>query len=302
MKLSVRNLLKLILVPALLAPAQGAFSQTTSGLSDANQAYAAGQYAKAARLYRAVLQGDPQNAKAYQGLGNSEYAQGNKGEALAAYDKSLALNPDNPKLAGFVQGMKAQGVTEPAAAAQPAPKANANRGGQFDWNGPEWNISLGPAFGSGGTGIGVDDTYYFVNGSVFALGVAGNVYLFGLDTSNVTYCGEALLQFRVAFGDGPIKPYVLGGGGFNAIYSTNAFSTSGSGQYISFVTDPEVVGGAGVLFSLNRYFRLYLQGKASVVFLSGDTTTIANGGFTQSVSGGGTLTYYPVEFGMAISL
>jgi tetratricopeptide (TPR) repeat protein len=48
------------------------------------------------------------SAPGYQGLGNCYYSLGRSQEALSAYQKSLALNPNNPHLTSFVETIKSQ--------------------------------------------------------------------------------------------------------------------------------------------------------------------------------------------------
>ena len=283
-----------------LAPA--AFSQTLSGqdVEAANNYYNSKNYIEAEQLYQAAIQSDPNNAAAYQGMGNCKLAEGEKKEAIADYKKALSINPDNPQLSAYVQKLQTQAATEPET---PTVKKSAHRGvggGSFQYNGPEWDSSLGPAFGLGGVGIGEDSAYYFMNTNDFGLGVAGNFYLFGLSSSSLTYCGEELLQFRVTLGDGPVRGFILGGGGLNEIFT---FNNSAYNSSFSDVTDPMATLGGGVIFSLTPYMRLYAQGRLAMVFLSNDPTTFSEQfGLSQSLASGGTLTYVPVQLGLAFSL
>ncbi len=305
-----KKFLGLLILPLFLFLSTEAFSDSASSriLSDAQKAYAAKDYGKAARLYQEVVQGDPANAVAFEALGNCEYALGHKAEALTAYNNSLVINPYNAQLASFAEKLRMQIKDSQPAAESPTPALTPiapvehiwKKGSGYDYIGPEYDLSAGPVFGLGGTGIGLDQTYYFTNGGMFALGGAANVYIFGLNSPNLTYFGEGLLQLRVTFGDGVARPFLLVGGGLNAIDSANAFSSAGSYDSFSFVVDPMLVAGAGVLFSVSEYFRLFLQAKASITFLSGVNTTLSSVGYTQTPSSGGTLTYYPVLFGFAV--
>jgi hypothetical protein len=51
---------------------------------------------------------NPNNAQAYQGLGNCYYALGRKADALSFYQRASALQPSNTQLAQFVQNLRAQ--------------------------------------------------------------------------------------------------------------------------------------------------------------------------------------------------
>lgn len=55
---------------------------------------------------RAVVDADPGNWRAWQLLGACLYNKGDKAGALAAFDKSLAINPANEKLRGFADSLK----------------------------------------------------------------------------------------------------------------------------------------------------------------------------------------------------
>lgn len=89
-------------------------SGSAQGASDAqyytagNQMYQARNYAQAAQYYYAAVKINPNNAMAYQGLGNCYYALGRKSDALAYYQRASALQPGNTQLAQFVQNLQAQ--------------------------------------------------------------------------------------------------------------------------------------------------------------------------------------------------
>jgi tetratricopeptide (TPR) repeat protein len=88
--------------------------------------YQRGLYAKAIGYYQMAVQADPNNAQAYQDMGNAYMKLNDQANALMAYQKSLALNPDNPTLKVMVDNMSAN-TTAPAAAPQaqaPAPSNN----------------------------------------------------------------------------------------------------------------------------------------------------------------------------------
>lgn len=299
MKKSLK-LWNLSLVLFFSAITSAAFSQTLAGqdVDSANQAYNSRNYIEAEQLYQAAIQSDPNNALAYQGLGNCELAQGEKNKAIADYKKSLSIKPDNTQLSAYVQKLESQPSTDSDTAT-----TRTHRGGgnfNYQYNGPEWDSSLGTAFGPAGAGLGEDSTYYFMNNNTFGLGIAGNFYLFGLSSSSLTYYAEELLQFRVTLGEGSIRPFILAGGGLNEIFS---FNSSAYNSSFSDVTDPMVTVGGGVHFCLTQYLRLYLQARASIVFLNNTGLNYSEEfGLGQSVASGGTLVYVPVQAGLAFSL
>jgi hypothetical protein len=67
-----------------------------------NKLYAQGSYDTSIKYYKAAIQVDPQNWKAYQALGSCEYRLGQKDDAIRDYNQSLAINPNNPGLQNFV--------------------------------------------------------------------------------------------------------------------------------------------------------------------------------------------------------
>ncbi len=56
----------------------------------------------------AAVQADPQNWRAYQVLGNCLYHQDKLQAALTAFDQSLAIHPDNPKLKSFAESLRSK--------------------------------------------------------------------------------------------------------------------------------------------------------------------------------------------------
>ncbi len=141
---------------------------------------------------------------------------GQKPDALASYDKSLALNPQNPQLVSFDQALRAQlGSAPPPPSNSPNSSGNASGIAQDvlsspnnaytagdtqtaapapnDPNNPaesnSWtaghshdrnlvDVNLGVAFYGGETGFGLGSTYYFPVSRNFSIGLGSNVYFF----------------------------------------------------------------------------------------------------------------------------
>jgi Tfp pilus assembly protein PilF len=76
--------------PAGAAPPEEALQSTWS---QANHAYQARQYAKAARLYERLLEQGMSAADLCLNLGNTYYQLGQSGKAAWMYEKALVLNP-----------------------------------------------------------------------------------------------------------------------------------------------------------------------------------------------------------------
>jgi len=73
---------------------------------EAAAAEAAGDHATACAKASQVTAAIPGHWQAWQLLGNCRYAAGDRAGALAAYEQSLAVHPDNPDLKAFVSQLK----------------------------------------------------------------------------------------------------------------------------------------------------------------------------------------------------
>jgi tetratricopeptide (TPR) repeat protein len=116
---------------AFVARMGGAPAAPAGALATANREYAARQYAAAAGHYQQATTENPNDAKAWQGLGNARYAQNDRPGAMQAYNKALELNPSNVALKNFVD--KAGG--------------GAQASGETDWGQPLWRSAVLPGWG-----------------------------------------------------------------------------------------------------------------------------------------------------------
>ncbi len=94
------------------AAGQAPASEDSCGKSVA--LYNAQDYKGALEMARAATEKNPNDAQSWQMVGNCLYAQGDKAGALEAYNKCLAINPDNPQLATFVASLRSEVATKPA--------------------------------------------------------------------------------------------------------------------------------------------------------------------------------------------
>lgn len=103
-------LLGIILLTAFTAPVQVRAQAASAAqyLAAGQQLFGAKNYAQAAQYYYAAVKLDPNNVTAYQGIGNCYYMLGRKSDALAFYQKALAIQPGNAQLSQFVQSLQAQ--------------------------------------------------------------------------------------------------------------------------------------------------------------------------------------------------
>lgn len=96
-----------------LLPAQAQDTGYKKYMDAADQSYQSAKYDLSIRYYKAALQINPKSASAYQGLGNCYYRLSEIPDALKAFDQSLALRPDNPKLVEFTKALRAKDSAEP---------------------------------------------------------------------------------------------------------------------------------------------------------------------------------------------
>lgn len=89
--------------------------------------YQQGHLDQAAKYFEAATQTDPNNWQAYQSLGNCRYQLKQLPEALVAFNKSLALHPDNPQLKSFADNLRAQVGSAAAPGLPDAGQPNLNQ-------------------------------------------------------------------------------------------------------------------------------------------------------------------------------
>jgi tetratricopeptide (TPR) repeat protein len=144
----------------------------------AGRYYKARQYDYAISQYNAALTQNPNNAAAYQGLGNSYYAKRDKPNAVKAYQRALQLTPNNTGLRNFL--------------AKYAPEAAAASGvqvasGPKDWGQPLWRSAVLPGWGQFYNG---DSTKGWIIGGITDAALIGSVvtYMIG-DGARKEYLG-----------------------------------------------------------------------------------------------------------------
>jgi tetratricopeptide (TPR) repeat protein len=175
------------------------------------QYYAAGigfynqkQYNEAALYLKAAIQIDPSNWQAYQVLGSSYYAEGDKTDALASYDQSLSLHA-NPQLQQFADSLRGSTAAPPLL---PSARASANV------------ENAGPVVGGGNFGIGLE------LGEPGTYGATGKYWLDQQSAfqGEVKLNGGALFQFAYLWHDFDLIhpksgafPFYIGVGGDLAV-------------------------------------------------------------------------------------
>ncbi|MCW6038714.1 tetratricopeptide repeat protein [Spirulina subsalsa FACHB-351] len=90
-----RKLLALVLSVSLVFAPQGLKAQTVEQLLEqGNAAQAQGRFTEAERVFRRVLQVEPNDAAAHNNLGLALYNQGKLEEAIASYQRAIQLDPN----------------------------------------------------------------------------------------------------------------------------------------------------------------------------------------------------------------
>jgi len=119
----------------------GGSASPEGGASASDQAYQNGvkymgakQYQYAAYYFNQATTADPNSAKAWQGLGNAFFAQGNKPKAIEAWEKAVALNPSNTQLADYVASLKGATPSADSAPSASADDAQASAGKKAGFN------------------------------------------------------------------------------------------------------------------------------------------------------------------------
>ncbi len=92
-------------------------------------------YDAAIGWYNKATQAEPNNAHAWQALGNAYYGKGDKADAISAWDKAVALDPSNTQLAAYVNQLNgaATASSAPAASTQAEAPATVSTPGVNPW-------------------------------------------------------------------------------------------------------------------------------------------------------------------------
>jgi tetratricopeptide (TPR) repeat protein len=92
--------------------ARAAPDPTYTNLTRAYNAYQAGSYSEARRLYQQVLAREPTNRDALLGLGAVNAAEGRTDQARAAYQRALILNPRDEVAAAGMMSLRSGGAPQ----------------------------------------------------------------------------------------------------------------------------------------------------------------------------------------------
>lgn len=87
----------LCLLVSVIAFAAAVRAADETAFANANQAYADGRFAEAARVYENLIQSGNWNANLFYNLGNARYRMGDFGQAILNYERALALEPRHPE-------------------------------------------------------------------------------------------------------------------------------------------------------------------------------------------------------------
>jgi len=142
----------------------------------AGRYYQARQYDYAIQQFKLAASANPNNAKAYQGLGNCYYAKADKADAVDAYKRSLQIDPSNNQLKAFLARYSPEDAK--AAGVQVA-------NGPKDWPQSLWRSAVLPGWGQSYNG---ESTKGWIIGSLTIAALIGTVATYEIgDAARTTY-------------------------------------------------------------------------------------------------------------------
>lgn len=216
-----------------------------------NQFYQAKDLNKAVLYYKAAVQMDPNNAAAHQSLGSAYYGLGQKPEALAEYQKALAINPNNPQLSSFVQTLQAQVGSTPSMPGMGGTTPSSSSSTKNLEINPMAGIALG---GGAGMGMGGGVSGYYLLDKSLGIGASLGLYMF----SSVSLTAiEALASGKYYFQGDSLKPYIIVGLGMSMLSDS-----AGS------VSNPMIQAGGGIKLSLGGELMAFAEAKYCSIFSS----------------------------------
>jgi tetratricopeptide (TPR) repeat protein len=178
-------------IPKLEAAA--AQSQKASLSDTAARYYNAKQYDQAISYYNQALASNPNDAKAWQGLGNCYYAKQDKPKAVEAYKKAVQLNPSNTALQAFLVKLSPEAAESAGVAV---------KYGSRDWFQPLWRSAVLPGWGQFYNGQGTKGGILMAVDLVLLGGTVGT-YMVG-DGARQKYLGldatASQADFDAAYG------------------------------------------------------------------------------------------------------
>ena len=266
-------------------------------LTEGNKQYLAKDYAGALKSYQAAVNADPNDAAAYQGIGNCNIALGLKGEALAAYQKSLQLKPNNPSLSDMVQRLQQQPQATPVSSGQAAAKPKELKPKTIEIE-LEGGIGISSDLSIRGTysaPMGSGAVLYYLSPQV-RIGVSGSyfAYTHSYYTLIPAYDYDLKISFlnilavgKYDFGWDRFRPFILAGAGLSTYtVSTKITSTQhnpdGSIASVTNISNgtvsasyPVLEGGLGIEYVLTDDFNLFAQGRYDLILVSNGSIFMA---------------------------
>jgi tetratricopeptide (TPR) repeat protein len=228
----MKNVIRWSWLVFILTMASNVFAATSRDYYQAGlRFYNQKQYNDAIRYFQYAVQTDPQNWQAYQGLGYSYYATGDKADAFSALDKSLSLNPNNPsvkQLADSLRGPASSTLNRSQSAGEGTSSVTGGGSfglglvlgdpGTFGASGKYWvdhqNAFQGSVKINGGTALQLDylwhdyDLIHVTRGSMpFYLGLGGDL-AFGGGSALVGANGTVGLTYLFQKKDVPLDLFV----------------------------------------------------------------------------------------------
>ncbi len=91
-----------------VGPVHAQAGSIPNGFETANQAYSQGDFKAAREGYVALIKSGQRNANLFYNLGNADYRLGDKGAAILAYERALALDPSHPEARANLQLLRSE--------------------------------------------------------------------------------------------------------------------------------------------------------------------------------------------------
>jgi hypothetical protein len=273
-------------------------------------AYKQGQWDQSISQMQTVIQLNPNNWQAYQVMGYDYSEEGNSRQALAAYDESLAINPNNPTVQGLADKLRSTAngnAVPPPPAVETVADSVLKNSFYFDLGGvtpisPNGFQNSWTTGGSAGFGFGfelsrlvsivLDASYSTFPIKATQTGFPGITYSGG-GIHLATLLGN--IKFKFIAEDNPVIPYIIFGLGpsqftSDALTATNGINTATSNATAMSETDFALRFGLGIDIKLSKGTYLSIE-------------TNGMDGFTSDkVSSQGYMTYNMGRLGMKLDL
>ncbi len=248
-----------IILFLMLANVSHAQITTENWIAAGKQFYAARDYAHALQNFQLAAQEDPNSAFAYLGIGNCDYMLGQPRDALAAYQKYLSLNPNNPAVSAMAQKLQDAAAPVPPPPAPPPPVAGQFHQGFYLNIAGGFDLNYNQGLDGGGLVLGLGDTLDPNWSAQIDLD-----FLLGEDkVSDAVVELRFIPEVKWVPSPGGFEPYLIGGVGF--------VSEADGVINATVSTFPDLALGGGL--QTEGAVNVFLEAKLNVIFASGGAAT-----------------------------